>query len=246
MDFFDQEKRRQRAVLKAGNKLASNISTPEARQKAVELLAGLGTEEAISMLLRRFTTRVTSEIADRDEKEHVLKLVVDSGPRALGPICEYLKREDEIRFALTALSELAPGEECTRIVLSLLESMGVPLPRQRSKVLQLLQFLEEHRDSRITPAVLPFLRDAGNDDLRVAAALVLGEQEETDEARTALLDALVGEEESQRLRNAIIEIFADNGWGVQGYRKKVEAVLPEGYAVDRSGAIRRRGQEIER
>jgi thioredoxin-like negative regulator of GroEL len=226
--------------------LASNISTPEARQKAVDFLSGLGTEEAISMLLRRFTSRITSEIADRDEKEYVLKIVVDSGNKALAPLRDYLRREDEIRFALMALSELAPAEECVQTTVALLESIGVPLPRQRSKVMQLLQFLEDHRDPQIAPVVLPLLRDERYDDVRVAAASVLAAQEETDEVRVTLLEALVNEQESHRLRNTIVDLLAENGWGVQGYRKKVESVLPEGTIVDRSGAIRRRVQELDR
>jgi HEAT repeat protein len=230
-------------VRKAGAKLASNISTPEARQKAVDYLSQLGSEDAVAALLRRFTSRITSEIADRDEKEYVLKLVVDADARALRPIRDYLAREDEIRFALMALSELAPPEACVETVVGLLESIGMPNPRQRSKALQLIQFLEEHRDSSIPAVALPLLRDEGYDDLRVAAATVLGKQEETDEIRTTLLEALVAEQESHRLRQTIIECLAENGWGVQGYRKKVEAVLPEGYSVDRSGAVRRRGAE---
>jgi HEAT repeat protein len=199
----------------------------------------------VAMLLMRFKSRITSEIADRDEKEHVQRLVVDFGPMALAPLREYVRREDEIRFPLMALSELASAEECVETAVGLLVAMGIPNPRQRSKALQLLQYLEDHRDTRIAPAVLPILREDSSDDMRVAAATVLGKQEESDEIRTTLLEALVGEDESLRLRNAIIEILAETGWGVQGYRKKVEALLPEGYQVDRAGVIKK-ALEVQR
>lgn len=246
MDYFDQEKRRERTLKKSGDKLGSNLSTPEARQKATEFLSDLGTEEAIAMLLQRFTMRITSEIADRDEKEYVLKLVVDFGAKSLGPLRRYLAAEEEIRFALMALAELSSPEESVGTVVELLESIGIPLPRQRSKAMQLLQFLQEHVDPRSAKVVLPLLQEGGNDDLRVAAASVLGRQEESDELRTALMEALVGEEESMRLRTAIVEILVENGWGVQGYRKKVEALLPEGYSLDRGGVVRRRAQGADR
>jgi hypothetical protein len=242
MDFFNEEKRKERNLRKSGEKLASSISTPEARQKAIDFLAAEGTEEAISMLLQRFKSRITSQIADREEKEHVLSLVVGFGPKALGPIREYLRREDEIRFPLMALAELAGDEECVETVCGLLNEMGIPLPRQRGKAMHLLRFLEDYRDARVPAAVLPLLQDDGvDDDLRVAAASVLGRQEESDVARVALLEALVSEEESIRLKNAVIEILADAEWGVQGYRKKIEALLPEGHVIDRAGFIRRRG-----
>ena len=206
----------------------------------MDFLAELGTEEALAMLLKRFRSRITSEIADRDEKEHILKIITDAGAKSLGPVREFLRREDEIRFPLMALTELAPAEECIATAVSLLEGIGMPTPRQRAKAMQLLQFLEEYQDPRIAKVALPLLQEETYDDLRVVAATVLGRQPETDEIRNALLGALVNEEESQRLRNAVIDILAENGWGVQGYRKKVEALLPEGYVVDRAGAIRKR------
>ncbi len=192
------------------------------------------------MLLLRFKSTITSGITDREEKDYILDLVVSKGELALPPIQAYLEHEDEIRFPLIALSRLASPETCVGVVVGILEKIGIPGVRTIPKTLQLLQFLEEFTDRRIAERAVLLLEDA-DDDIRVAAATVLGQQNEDEQARIALLEALVNEEESIRLQNAIMEVLAQNQWHVKGYRKKVEAIAPDSYLVDRRGRVKRRG-----
>jgi hypothetical protein len=43
------------------------------------------------------------------------------------------------------------------------------------------------------------------------------------------------------VQTAAIEAIARSGFGVQGYREKVESLLPEPFFVDKAGILKRRG-----
>jgi len=40
------------------------------------------------------------------------------------------------------------------------------------------------------------------------------------------------------VRNHILERFAQEDWGVKGFRPKIEDTLPEGYKLTRDGKVR--------
>jgi hypothetical protein len=60
-------------------------------------------------------------------------------------------------------------------------------------------------------------------------------------AREELLNLLIGEETAKRVQNACVQTLADTGFEVQGFREKVEKRLPEGFFIDKSGVVKKRG-----
>ena len=52
---------------------------------------------------------------------------------------------------------------------------------------------------------------------------------------------LTAPETARRVQTAAIEAIARSGFGVQGYREKVESLLPEPFFVDKAGILKRRG-----
>ena len=78
------------------------------------------------------------------------------------------------------------------------------------------------------------------DDVRISALRTLGPLKYAP-AREPMLQLLTAGETGRRVQVAAIEALADSGFGVQGFREKVEALTPEGFFVDKAGVLKRRG-----
>ena len=61
------------------------------------------------------------------------------------------------------------------------------------------------------------------------------------EAREPILRLLTAPETARRVQTAALAALADSGFGVQGYREKVESLLGEPFFIDRAGIVKRRG-----
>ena len=88
----------------------------------------------------------------------------------------------------------------------------------------------------VVDGVIPCLKSP-DDTVRIAAVECL-EAHADEKAREPLLDALVSDDEdSVRVRTRITESLERLAWDVKGFRKKVEAVLPEPYRVSSKGKV---------
>ncbi len=103
----------------------------------------------------------------------------------------------------------------------------------------LIQFLIGKQDPRIAPALVPFLEDM-SDDVKIAALSGLGPLK-LEAAREPMLKILTAEDTAKRVQTAAITALHEGGFGVQGYRERVESLLPEPYFVDKSGLVKKRG-----
>ena len=82
-NFFSSEGKEQRTVQRAGKKLLNKYQQTQERKRAIDILAGVGSEEAIVALLKRYQFRTESTIVDEDEKETVFNVCVNLGERAV-------------------------------------------------------------------------------------------------------------------------------------------------------------------
>lgn len=239
-DYFSAEGKLRR-LSKA---LTEKYGPPENRQKAIATLSEQGTPEALSALLLRFTITSDPSITDAEEKQQVFELVVDAGDKAIGPLRDFLRR-DSVSWALRALAELLPRGELLAIVVGELERLGAEYTRDPEKKVQLISWLAENhtdetsgQDPRVVPALLPFLDDM-SDDVKLAALRALVRQR-VEAVREPILESLVRPDQSARVRQELLSAIAELGLAVQGYREKVEALLPETYFVDKAGTLKRR------
>ena len=108
-----------------------------------------------------------------------------------------------------------------------------------SWAMRLLHEAEALDDPRIAPTVLPFLEDMA-DDVKIGGLRALGPKGFPD-AREPMLKLLTAPETARRVQTAAIEAISRSGFGVQGYREKVESLLPEPFFVDKAGILKRRG-----
>jgi len=237
-DYFTREGK----VKRLGKRLTEKFGPPENRQKAIAVLADMGTSEALASLLLRFTINSDSRITDAEEKQAVFDHLVSAGEVSIGPLRAFIREKNSVSWALRALAELVPAPELLDTVLAELTRLAAEYSRDPEKKVQLLHWLTEHHpeaDPRVTAAAQAFLTDM-SDDVKTAALRVLVTQKDPT-AREPLLQALVDEEQSARVRKEIVAALADLGAGVQGYREKVEALLEEPYFVDKAGLLKKRG-----
>lgn len=238
MDMFTAEGKLRRLQ----KKVTEKYGPPENRQKAIQTLAEMGTPEALAALLMRFTIASDPSITDAEEKQHVFELIVDAGDKATQPLKDFLRKQDSVAWALRALVELQPLSEVTELVLGELRRIGPEYTRDPEKKIQLITWLAENRGESVHPdlgkTLLPFFEDM-SDDVKLAALRTLT-QVKLPEAREPMLQALVAPEQSARVRQNLLASLAELGFGVQGYREKVEALLVEPYYVDKEGLVKRR------
>ncbi len=219
---------------RAGNKRAQN---PD-RWESIQVLAGMHTREAVEALLRRFTFRIDPSITDQEEKDAAFQGIVAAGSEAVEPVRQFLHSADSISWPLKMLEQLLSSEQVVAELLALLERMDTEYERDPEKKIQLIAYLEDRKDLRIVGAVRAFLEDV-NETVRFHSAGAVLAQDNAEEGRGALLDALV-REESVRVRARILDGFVEREWKIPEERvDDVRPKLPNGWALDAQGHPRR-------
>ncbi|MBI2894782.1 MAG: HEAT repeat domain-containing protein [Deltaproteobacteria bacterium] len=228
-----------RTFRKHAERVANKRAQAIDRSASIEYLASERTADAVDALLARFTYSTEPTITDQEEKSRVFEAIVDAGEVALEPVRDFLAHVESLTWPMKILAELLQPADLVTELLGIVEELETEYERDPQRKIQAISFLEELSDPRIAPAISRFLEDA-NETVRFHAAGVLLAQKDEEEARTKLLERL-SREESVRVRLRIAEGLADLGWGVQGYRAAVEKVLPEGFAIQSNGQIKKRG-----
>ena len=225
---------------KLKTKVTQKYGDPTSRQKAISQLGEMNIPEAISSLLARFTVTVEPLTTDADEKEHVFELITSRGRSAVDAVREFLRSTDtSSSWAVRLLSALLPEPELIGICVEFLHQLGSTYTRNPEKKIVLIQFLTGKDDPRIAPALVPFLEDM-SDDVKISAIKGLAPLK-YEPSREPLLHLLTAEDTARRVQTAAIAALHESGFGVQGYREKVEALLSEPYFVDKSGLVKKRG-----
>lgn len=151
--FGSKEKRDESALKKQAQRLVQKYGPTENRLKVIEQLADQGTPEALGVLCLRFTVVSESTITDAEEKEEARRRLVGAGPTAIGPVKEFIEKQEEgVSWGLRVLSELSAPEETHATVLALLHRLGREYARDPDKKLTLLAWLSEHHDVAHAPA----------------------------------------------------------------------------------------------
>ncbi|KFA88376.1 HEAT repeat domain-containing protein [Archangium violaceum] len=227
-------------ALKLKSKVTQKYGDPTTRQKALQQLGEMRIPEAVSVLLHRYTITVEPLTTDADEKEHVFELIKSFDKDAVGPVTEFLrKNEQATSWALRILESLLPEPEVVTIIVDTLNALSAQYMRDPEKKVVLLHYVTGKQDPRIAPAVLPHLDDMA-DEVKIAALKALGPQKH-EPAREPILRLLTSNDTARRVQTAALAALQESGFGVQGYREKVEAVMNEPYYLDGSGLVQRRG-----
>jgi len=228
-------------ALKLKAKVTQKYGDPATRQKAIDQLGELGTPEAVAVLLHRFTFAVDPGTTDADEKDIVFNQIVTVGQSSVAPIREFLRRQDQASsWMLKLLDAILPPEEALNLVVEELTRMGGEYARDPEKKLVMLHYVEGKQHPKVGECALACLEDMA-DDVKIAALKALSPLK-YEPAREPMLKLLTSDETAKRVQTAALNALAQSEFTVQGYREKVETRLPQGWFVDKAGAVKKRGE----
>lgn len=221
-------------------KVTQKYGDPAVRQKAIQQLGAMKAAAAVVILLQRFLFTIEPQTVDADEKEQAFQHITELGDAAVPPVVEFLRRSEHASsWALRLLESLVPEREVMAIATEELTRLGSAYSRNPEKKTVLLQFVTGRTDDRIAPAVLSFLEDH-SDDVKIAALRALGPLKH-EPAREPMLQLLTAEDTARRVQTSAVAALHESGFGVQGYREKVEALVQDPYFVDKGGVVKKRG-----
>jgi len=218
-------------------KATKKFGPTENRNKALDDLRLMGTPEAYTAMLQRFTVNVEPSITDQNEKEFVVSCLVDVGQPAIAPVKAFIKNSQHPTWALRILEELVPPAEVVETILDALDREGPDYTRDPEKKLTLVRHLQNMQDERIAQRLVPYLADV-SEDVAVAALTVVAEQP-SDVVQEPMVQALLRADEisSERLRLAAAEALKRCEFSVKGHTPAVTAALPPGYSLDKQGHV---------
>lgn len=242
--FASKEDRARSALEKLRHKILQKYGPPENRAKAIDQLAADGSPDALATLCLRFTISVDPTITDADEKEHVLRLLLEEGEQAVEPLTRFLHEQEEgVAWGLRALARILPAERLNPVVLAELTHLGRVYSRDPEKKLTLLTWLREHPSgaagAALEDAILPLLEDF-SDDVRIATTRALAALAGSERTRDALIELLLRDKENLRVRGEVFEALAGLGADVKGHRPSVEVLIAEPFYLDREGHVKKR------
>ncbi|MBN2497505.1 MAG: HEAT repeat domain-containing protein [Deltaproteobacteria bacterium] len=243
-DWLEQRKdrKRLRAIQRHRKAIKNRYGYGDDRAKAVEFFQQLGGKEGHLGLLERFMVMIDKSIKDEDEKQQVFEILVGFGKEVVPAVEDYIHRKDAasvpITWPLKVLDEVCEPAEAVDVIVRALDAVGTDYVREPERKVLLVAQLAEYDDERVVSTLIPFLRDHRDEvQLEALAALVRRADER---AREPMLEIMVDDETPVRVRAQIADALQKLRWNVKGYRKKVEAALPEGLSLDRSGRIKGR------
>ena len=198
--------------LKRHAKKVNNLNAQaDDRLASAQWLAENKSEDAIAALLKRFSLTYEQRMKDTDEKQAIYDLLETIGPKVTPATKAWIRKHDQFAIPLGLISRFE-GEEAK--VSSLLDLLGLEVdPFKPKKKEQILLHLAKSKDQRIIDRVPHCLKDF-DEGVRYAAVEALAAQE-SDECRVSLAEALSNpNEESNRFRCRIAEIFHQRNWSL--------------------------------
>jgi hypothetical protein len=226
-DFFLNDEKK---IAKHQRRLTNRDSQPEDREASARWLVDQGSPQSLLALLARFDVSLDHQLKDKSEKDLVYALASSQGEDLLEPLAAWLKKCRSVALPLRLLEDLSGKEPAIDMVCELLELEHARDDFKPTKKKALLIWLAGVRHEKCLPTAALFLDDF-DEGVRYAGAEVIIAQK-GDVGTDSLLSVLTNpEEESNRLKVRICEIFAQRKWGVGDAAPQLAETLPENYRV---------------
>ncbi len=188
----------------------------EERHASAEWLADNGSPEAIEALLKRFSIKYEHAMKDLDEKKFFFIQLRRIGPQVISPTKTWIGKNSNFAQPLQLIEEFEGQEATIAFLLDVLDKENDPFKPEKKR--QLLIKLASYKDPRIAERIIKCLHDI-DDEVRLATLEALNNQtlSSKDEpvVRSNLEEVLSNpEEESNRFRVRIAELFIDRKWKI--------------------------------
>ncbi|MEN0062110.1 MAG: hypothetical protein AAGA48_08140 [Myxococcota bacterium] len=233
MGIFDIFLSEEQRIAKEQRTLTNRDSQPEDRENSARWLAERDKPKAWVALLTRFDMKLENQLKDRNEKDLVYSLLTQAGAEALArPLERHLKKCRQVATPLRLHQELMGLDATIAKAYEILDIEREKDDFKPQKKVDILVWLVDYPRPEHVEQTAPLLEDF-DENVRCAVIEVLVSTQE-DAARPLLEKAMVKpDEESNRLRVRVAQIFQQRGWTVD----EPEAfgnVLPDGYTVNPS------------
>jgi hypothetical protein len=208
------------------------------RQEAIQALSELGTADAVTILMKRFTFHADPSITDQEEKDSAFRGVLRASKDAIVPVRAFAEKAESLAWPMKIMKELLPEDEYVEELLGWLYRWDTEYAKFIDPKIQLLTELEDHHHPRLREEVERFLEDV-NEPARFHAASTLLAHGDA-EALPALVKLLL-DEESVRVRAKVAEGLSARGWRIpDAERAAARKVLPPPFTVDSDGKVVKR------
>ncbi len=219
--FLSEDKQIQRHV----RRLTNRDAQAEDRDASARWLANNGSPQAIIGLFQRFDLNLDHQMKDAGEKDVVVGLLKDLGPKVLDPAKAWMLSGRQIAMPLRVVDDVAGSEKAVEFAFAILEHERKKDDFKPDKKRAVFVWLTDRKHPGILDAVRPFFDDF-DEGVRYSAAETLIAQ--GDAARAALLEQIApGKEESMRVVVRICAAFAQRGWSTDG----AAVTVPNGYKL---------------
>jgi HEAT repeat protein len=239
--LFSKEKALQKTIEKAINKLAQQ---PD-RWAALEKLREDGSEDALVGLCKRFSITSMKGVEDEQEKHWVVDTLVAKGDDALPAVVRHMKSAEQLAFPLRVLERIASRDKAIEVADQLFASETPGYVRMPERRIDLLRWFGEWKpatDDEVVTRFTPYVTDF-DENVRFAAIDGMATREPAKIA-PPLIDALLRpEEESGRIKRAIVEVLEKHRAPLGDRAAAVAAVLTGPLADDfkvEAGVIKKR------
>ncbi|MCB9729023.1 MAG: HEAT repeat domain-containing protein [Deltaproteobacteria bacterium] len=213
------------------SRLTNAYAQTQDRTRAMEILAGMGTPEAFTGLLQRFTFRIEASIVDNDEKEYACQLLIDAGPKAIEPIKAFVESNDAVYWPLRALRDIAGTDAAVGLLLNALDRSLTKEGRQNEQKVQLVANLRDFKHPKVEARLLELVHDRDEEVriLAIDALMTYGPETALEPAVQRAIDP----DESLRVKTVVIEQLIENAWPLTPWREQLAAddALPVPYAL---------------
>jgi len=154
------------------------------------------------------------------------------------PILAFLRTENAPYWAVKALRAIVGEDRTVTHLLEIIDNMEAIFDRDIQRKVELVSNLREFRDDRVRDRLLVYLADE-NEELRVHAIEGLMEHGQ-EEMSTSMIDRLLDEKETQRVKTAILNLVIEKKWKVKHRKDQVRKELPAVFWMDDVGVVHRR------
>ena len=223
------------ALQKATEQIREAYAQPEYRRTAMDKLFEMGTDEAYTALLQRFTYNANGQIADESEKNDLVKELADAGDKVVPALKTFIQTEQQLAYPIRALVQIMGKSDAREFLLETLKRHDPMDHRSTKSKVSLLIALGELCETEHAPQLVPYLEDQ-SDDVQAQAVMVL-EQLANTETRAALCAVCTQDTHAARVQRQAAAALVDLGWPVKDHYASFVGELKDEFMLGKKGVL---------
>jgi HEAT repeat protein len=144
-----------------------------------------------------------------------------------------------IYWPLRALTEIGGDEAAVDTLLDALNGINDRFDRSMERMTNLVSCFRDYDHPAVLDKLIELVTD-DSEEVRFLSVDGLTTFAEHSKAVDAIMERLIDDDETGRVKTYIMDTLIENRWNVKKYKKQLADKLPESYFVDDTGVIQRR------